>query len=147
MREWLLRQQCATFEGTYWWGPAVLGDLPLTQSSSTIKQEEDTLCSGMWRGRVFSSTPFPSTQATAGKSGGVGARRTVDPVLECTAPTLPSWACLCATSLSSPNIPTWLQPGCSEGEEDRDGKEEEELSDRSILRIKWGAIRVCARPI
>ena len=33
------------------------------------------------------------------------------------------------------------------GEEDGDGKEEEELSDRSILRIKWGAIRVCARPI
>ena len=26
-------------------------------------------------------------------------------------------------------------------------EEEEELSDRGILRIKWGAIRVCARPI
>ena len=133
------------FEGTYW-GPLVLGDLHNPSLFNNQARGGYSLQRNVTV-RVFSSIPFPSTQATAGKSGGVGARRTVDPVLECTAPTLPSWACLCATSLSSPNIPTWLQPGCSEGEEDRDGKEEEELSDRSILRIKWGAIRVCARPI
>ena len=41
-----------------------------------------------------------------------------------------------------------LAQACSGVEDEQDVKEEEvELSDRGILRIKWGAIRVCARPI
>ena len=41
-----------------------------------------------------------------------------------------------------------LAQACSLVEDEQDVKEEEEgLSDRGILRIKWAAIRVCARPI
>ena len=57
----------------------------------------------------------------------------------------PPLPCLQTSQVGSGQL---AQEACSGVEDEQDVKEEEEgLSDRGILRIKWGAIRVCARPI